>query len=84
MKKSMQVIATVAFLGCWTIMVIGAGSGKSQYPQKCGSEWKKGLHLDREKNNSAGFRKNKTEETVCINDQQQEMLLPAQLFHALL
>jgi hypothetical protein len=84
MKKSMQVIAIVAFLGCWTIMVIAAGKDKSHYPEKCGSEWRKGLHLDREKNNSAGFMENKTEEPVCTNDQQQELLLPAQLFHALL
>jgi hypothetical protein len=46
MKKSMQVIATVAFLGCWTIMVIAAGRDKSHYPEKCGSEWRKGIHLD--------------------------------------
>jgi len=43
MKKSMQVIATVAFLGCWIIMVIAAGKDKNNLPEKCRSEWKKVL-----------------------------------------
>lgn len=47
MKKSMQVIAMVAFLGCWVILVIAAGKDKSHQAEKCEGEWKEALHLDR-------------------------------------
>ena len=44
MKQSMQVVAMVAFLGCFAVLVIAAGSGKARSQEKCGEEWKQGIH----------------------------------------
>ena len=43
MKQSMQVIAMVAFLGCFAILVIAAGSGKAKSQENCREEWKKAI-----------------------------------------
>jgi hypothetical protein len=39
MKQSMQVIAMVAFLGCFAILVIAAGSRKAKAQENCNKEW---------------------------------------------
>jgi hypothetical protein len=41
MKQSMQVVAMVAFLGCFAIVVIAAGSGKARAQEDQGrmEEW---------------------------------------------
>jgi len=84
MKKSMQAIAMVAFFGCWTIMVIAAGKDKMHHPGKCGEAWKKALHGQEENNNGATLKEQKPCEGICSQGPHQEVLLPAQLFHALL
>jgi hypothetical protein len=43
MKKSMQVIAMAAFLGCFAILAIAAGKNKTHQPEGCDAEWKKVL-----------------------------------------
>ena len=84
MKKSMQAIAIVAFFGCWTIMVVAAGKDKMHHPGKYGEQWKKELHRQAEKNNSATLKEPKPCEGICSQEPHQEVLRPAQLFHALL
>ncbi|WP_315819084.1 hypothetical protein [Paraflavitalea speifideaquila] len=41
MKQSMQVVAMVAFLGCFAILVIAAGSRKAKTQENCGEELNK-------------------------------------------
>ncbi|WP_276479505.1 hypothetical protein [Paraflavitalea pollutisoli] len=41
MKKSMQVIAMAAFLGCFALLAIAAGSEKAKAQEGCGEEWHK-------------------------------------------
>lgn len=43
MKQSMQAVAMVAFLGCFAILVIAAGSKKARWQEDCHEEWKKGV-----------------------------------------
>lgn len=41
MKKSMQVIAMAAFLGCFAVLAIAAGSERAKAQEECGEEWQK-------------------------------------------
>ena len=46
MKQSMQVVAMVAFLGCFAVLAIAAGSKKAKYQENCGQEWKRAIQLE--------------------------------------
>lgn len=43
MKQSMQIVALVAFLGSFAILVIAAGSNKARSQEDCHEEWNKGV-----------------------------------------
>lgn len=49
MKQSMQVVAMVAFLGCFAILVIAAGAKKAKSQENCGEEWKKIMQHEQKK-----------------------------------
>jgi hypothetical protein len=84
MKQSMQVIATIAFLGCFSILVIAAGSKKAKQHEACGEEWKKALHKEEVKKVSTVFPADTKAVAICIPENNQDILLPVQLFHAIL
>ncbi len=84
MKQWMQVVAMVAFLGCFAIVVIAAGSGKARSQENCGEEWKKGFrHEDKKPANTATVT-----HSDCVamytSEAKQELVLPVGLLHALI
>lgn len=81
MKRSMQVIAMVAFLGCFAILVIAAGSKKAGAQKGCGEEWNKteapSHYQADEKNTDQPIK----EVAVCWPDHTDELFFPAQFLH---
>lgn len=73
MKQSMQVVATVAFLGCFAILVIAAGAKKAKSQEHCGEEWKKALQQEEKKPATTGAAAH----TGCV-------AFPGPLFHAII
>lgn len=84
MKKSMQVVAMVAFLGCFAILVIAAGSGKARSQESCGEEWKKSIQQKEKKSVSTGSAAHADCVAMCTQENKPEVILPVQLFHAML
>lgn len=83
MKQSMQVIAMVAFLGCFAILAIAAGTGKARLQENCEEEWKKILP---EKKKAADTRAGEHKHRIaqCTPRNRHEVIFPVQLFHAML
>lgn len=85
MKQSMQVVAMAAFLGCFAILVITAGSGKARTQENCGEEWKKGFRQEEKKPANTGNTVTRTAHVaMCTEQNKQEVILPVGLFHAIL
>lgn len=62
-----------AFLGCFAVLAIAAGSSKAKSQENCGEEWKKCLQPETNKTVAA-----------CERETKQEVVFPVQLFHAVL
>ena len=84
MKQSMQVVAMLAFLGCFAIVVIAAGSGKARAQEDCGEEWKKGFHQEEKKPASTSTVTHADCVAMCTKENKQELILPVGLLHAIL
>jgi hypothetical protein len=83
MKQSMQVIAMVAFLGCFAVLVIAAGSGKAKSQENCSEEWKKGIQHEKKTVQSDAVIPTGCMAT-CSPENKQEVAFPVELFHAVL
>ena len=84
MKQSMQVVALLAFLGCFAILVIAAGSGKARSQENCEEEWKKGSRHKGEKPASTGTVTHSDCVAMCTKENKQELILPVGLLHTTL
>jgi|GEM_PF-1347088 len=84
MKQSMQVVAMVAFLGCFAILVIAAGSGKARSQEDCGEEWKKGFRHEEKKPADARVVTHVDCVAMCTKETKQELILPVGLLHTTL
>jgi hypothetical protein len=84
MKKSMQVVAMVAFLGCFAILVIAAGSRKAKFQENCGEEWKESIQPKEKKSVGTGSAAHADCVAMCAQEDKQEVMLPGQLFHTIL
>jgi hypothetical protein len=83
MKQSMQVIAMVAFLGCFAVLVIAAGSGKAKSQENCSEEWKKGMrHEKKTVKSDAGIPASCM--ATCSREIKQDVVFPVELFYAVL
>lgn len=81
MKNSMQVIAIAAFLGCFVIMAIAAGGGKSRLQEGCGEEWYEGDEPRSRPVNEKAAKQPEKEVSVHWQDNRHELIFPAQLFY---
>jgi hypothetical protein len=84
MKQSMKVVAMVAFLGCFAIVVIAAGSGKARYQEDCGEEWKKGFRHEDEQPTNTSTLTHSDCMAMSTKENKQELILPVGLLHTTL
>lgn len=84
MKQSMQVVAMVAFLGCFAIVMIAAGSGKARSQENCEEEWKKGFRQEKKEPASTGTVGHSDCVAMCTKENKQELILPVGLLHTIL
>lgn len=79
----MQVVAMVAFLGCFAILAIAAGTGKAKHQENCGEEWKKALQQEKKAETSVKAVRGPLM-VLCGKSNSQDLNLPVQLLHKLL
>lgn len=80
----MQVVAMVAFLGCFAIVMIAAGSRKARSQENCGDEWKKGFRQEEKKPATTGTLTHADCVAMCTRESKQELVLPVGLLHAII
>lgn len=77
MKQSMQIVALVAFLGCFAILAIAAGSGKARSQEDCHEEWNKGAVPEMKEAEQTDEHKKVKEVAQCIYAIREDLNFPA-------
>jgi len=84
MKQSMQIVALVAFLGCFAILAIAAGSGKSRSQEDCHEEWNKGVVPEIKEAEQTDKHKNVKELAQCIGTIPEDLNFPVAVLRKML